>query len=697
MSYHLSYAKYSIHVILSLLTLLSPTYAQSVTECAGTECQSTSIQSGQISCNGPNSCQESTLTSDDAEYGFIECTGFESCYETASISSATDVYCSGSNSCQLSNSIDATNIYCAGSTGCARAKLSASGNVYCYSQYGCSGTRINADADTFCSGQSSCYNSFITNGKSANCEANEGCFGARITNANKVGCMGTQSCRRAVISTANSVRGYGYQSMYFTEISGSSSVRGWGYQSLTETIVDSQGLSRMTVEIYTDSYQSQVICRSGSTCTVSCKGTGCGGITYVCLSGATCNVSPGGCVSDNSVADINGETCPTFTDTLSLEIFTDEADEDYEFDEFDEFDDGAIIKADCVRCNDCNAKGECATLAATQGATTRCKGEASCFDAAFSDTAVACEGSRSCAKDIFGNDGKENTFCNGFQSCLNSEGSIGETGFVGFEYFPCSGEFACAVASLQPHGDTSCKGAYSCTRAVINVTEYATVNIEGWQAANRAYIGGMLRVVNVYGYAALAAGVIDTEWLIPRQEEVPEITVNSFGHLSGFGGTVICRAGRECTVNCKSTGCQMLDFVCENGAICNVNPVECKNGNVYRGVDCPKRSNTADADQYMDRKYEMQQDVYERFDAYLDDIMENERLEYDDYEDIMMFMEREMIFAQEQVIDNYSYNNVDNIPVRLVECIFILMGLSCLLWYILIRKQNKDNDYIAIN
>ena len=314
----------------------------------------------------------------------------------------------------------------------------------------------------------------------------------------------------------------------------------------------------------------------------------------------------------------------------------------------------------------------------------------------FSETAVACEGSRSCVKDIFGNDGKENTFCNGFQSCLNTEGSIGETGFIGFEYFPCSGEFACAVATLQPHGDTSCKGAYSCSRADINVTEYATVNIEGWQAASRANIGGMLRTVNVYGYAALSMATIDTEWLIPRQNEVPEIIVNSFGHLSGFQGTVICRAGRECTVNCKSTGCQKLDFVCEHGAICNVNPVECKNGNVYQGVDCPERSNTANADEYMDRKYEMRKDVYDTFDAHLDNIMKNDKLSYDDYENIMMFIEKEMVLAQAKVVENYGYNNTNNNSVRLVGCIFIIIGLSCL-WHILTRKQNKDNDYIAIN
>ena len=96
-----------------------------------------------------------------------------------------------------------------------------------------------------------------------------------------------------------------------------------------------------------------IICQSGSTCSVACKGNGCLGLTYVCLSGATCNYNPTGCLTDNSISDINGVSCPTFTDTLPLES------DNEEFDTTDDKAAVAKINDDACCDDDCDAKREC--------------------------------------------------------------------------------------------------------------------------------------------------------------------------------------------------------------------------------------------------------------------------------------------------------------------------------------------------
>ena len=70
----------------------------------------------------------------------------------------------------------------------------------------------------------------------------------------------------------------------------------------------------MSLKIYgVDSgYGANVICQSGSTCSIQCKSAGCLNLDFICLNGATCSVSPQQCVEDNSVSDYEGVTCPTW-------------------------------------------------------------------------------------------------------------------------------------------------------------------------------------------------------------------------------------------------------------------------------------------------------------------------------------------------------------------------------------------------
>ena len=133
-------------------------------------------------------------------------------------------------------------------------------------------------------------------------------------------CAGLESCARTTITGTQQAQFYASRCGERSSITGVPLIKSYAYQALDSAVIDSDGETDMTVQMYADEagLNSNVICRSGSTCNLACKGTGCSGLTYQCLAGSTCNITPTGCLSDNSVSVSGGVTCPTFTTTLTL-------------------------------------------------------------------------------------------------------------------------------------------------------------------------------------------------------------------------------------------------------------------------------------------------------------------------------------------------------------------------------------------
>ena len=182
------------------------------------------------------------------------------------------------------------------------------------------------------------------------CDGKSSCQGTTLENMERVRCDGTRSCVNANIKNVGSVRGDGDLALTGATLENVSDIQGAGYRSLTGATIDSGSLSSMIVTVLGKSSgnNTSVICRSGSTCSVTCKGDGCEGLLYVCLSGATCNVEPVECFSDNSVDFIAGVSCPTFTNALLLDLDVD--DEEFE-DDKDEIE--ADIKGQCYDKREC--------------------------------------------------------------------------------------------------------------------------------------------------------------------------------------------------------------------------------------------------------------------------------------------------------------------------------------------------------
>ena len=133
-------------------------------------------------------------------------------------------------------------------------------------------------------------------------------------------------------------------------------VEAFGYQSILNAVIDSQ-VKEIVVKVFGESAGNgaTVICRSGATCSLFCKNTGCLGLEYRCLPGSTCNMSPDGCVEDNSVTMIKGIQCPTRTVGMKIAEKTEEFEREQivlkTLDDLD-YDPNHAILPDSFNCNE---------------------------------------------------------------------------------------------------------------------------------------------------------------------------------------------------------------------------------------------------------------------------------------------------------------------------------------------------------
>ena len=172
--------------------------------------------------------------------------------------------------------------------------------------------------------------------------------------------------------------------------------------------------------------------------------------------------------------------------------------------------------------------------------------------------------------------------------------------------------------------------------------------------------------------------------------------MTSYAHLGGDSGTMICRtSSTSCTLNCKATGCKGLEYICENGANCLIDPPQCDgNRNTFRGIDCPTRTNTAFVDQYMEKKHEMRKDIYNAFDQYIEEMMNNNGDYDEDYhEEFMMKLDEKILIGDVGLITAQSIDYYNKQVLIGIGCIaFVVLAMICLFY-----KTNKtENGYQAI-
>eukprot|EP01084_Bolivina_argentea_P019821 36852_1 len=150
---------------------------------------------------------------------------------------------------------------------------------------------------------------------------------------------------------------------------------------------------------------------------------------------------------------------------------------------------------------------------------------------------VFCGGAFACAQISFINASQYWLYCDGGHSCAN----IDKLSYINVGYVVCRGSNSCQNSNIIANGGVHCRGSQSCI-----YTNISTTNVHAFSAYS------------------LYASVIDSQLV------TDSLNVHLYGYQSGFGATVICRAGDICNIYCYNNGCEILYVECEQNSECNI-------------------------------------------------------------------------------------------------------------------------------
>jgi len=256
---------------------------------------------------------------------------------------------------------------------------------------------------------------------------------------------------------------------------------------------------------------------------------------------------------------------------------------------------------DAVELADCTASNSCAGSSIV-GGLVFCEGYRACGSTIDTDSTVECEGYQACydTSDI----SAQRVFCDGSSACSGSSASYdissdlscsGSSACSGGDHrvehsVTCDGNLGCQDLTLQSTGTLSCLGFQGCHNS--EFSDMNEVELFGECAGCDSHFNGV-GTIFALGYKSLNNAIIDS---LGTDGVVARLELQVYGHEAGNGAEVRCRAGSECLVDCKGTACEGLDYFCETGAVCGVEPENCGTDEtsdaVIDGVTCPTMHNT---------------------------------------------------------------------------------------------------------
>ena len=484
--------------------------------------------------------------------------------------------------------------------------------------------------------------SFASTNLGVFCYASESCVDTDINIPDgNVYCSAKAACKSATIR-AKEVRAGSVLSLQNAMIYGASDISISGFYALHGTIIDSDGVTNMEVNMWGNSggNSGTIICRSGSTCSIDCQGNGCNGLTLQCLTGSICNVSPSGCTSGANSGDakINGVDCPEWqqstNDDMDKEMITEARNRynQYKLETYDKDEEDLLsIEPDFRKYKGCDDMNECQgqtvdsstfPFAIFLGANSckncdidynddvLCYGYRSCLLSTkiyTSTNNIECRSSESCRR--AGLISSEKTvICSGPHSCANIDSIESRQGNIkGSGYFAmysagniiakkdvrCEGESSCAKSSISSNKNIYCDGYDSCRGSNLTSTHITCDAFSACQrtiiyARQNLYLHGSLvadasimTARNIYGYGSFPGSIIDSK-------DLNTMTILLQAYRAGYNSDIICRSGARCHLTCRWSGCISLRFKCLMGSICTVDAGNCTNSVAQvNGISCP--------------------------------------------------------------------------------------------------------------
>ena len=383
--------------------------------------------SGTTVCHDAYSCEENTITETDS--GHVQCYGYHSCFEaTITVSGSSDISCYGSYSCYkaVDLSIDTT---------------SGDYDIDCWGLFSCAfvDTMYNYDGDIECMGELSCYQSNLeigTNGGQdyLNVQGDHAAAQSTLTGGYHNQAMGSYSWQNATV--------YG--------IFDSSNFNLFGHNA---------------------GYGATIICGSGLTCNINCRGNGCNDIALTCDGSCTLNID---CTSaEKSDNCPTGYEIPSFIDLPSLlDIELSTYDNSYNpcFSTITD----AINCGDYDECNGDTFNNQSTPVCCTSyqacllaGNITNSISESDLSSSIIDETAIRCDARFSCddVTNYIAAKNGGNIYFTGRETTASSTGIIETTN----EYnIICSGYRSCYDGKTMRNAkNLFCTGAQSCLDSVM--------------------------------------------------------------------------------------------------------------------------------------------------------------------------------------------------------------------------------------
>eukprot|EP01083_Nonionella_stella_P268803 909012_1 len=142
--------------------------------------------------------------------------------------------------------------------------------VHCDGNYSCAHSKIQSQ-QTICNGAYGCHQANITSTGDVHCNGFAGCSYSWLQSAGIVYCGGRDACKWTTIFNANELFSYGSFGAVSSIVMHTPSVYGFGYYSLAFADIDSLNID-IDIRLlgWNAGYFANIICRSGSTCSLFC-------------------------------------------------------------------------------------------------------------------------------------------------------------------------------------------------------------------------------------------------------------------------------------------------------------------------------------------------------------------------------------------------------------------------------------------
>jgi len=165
-----------------------------------------------------------------------------------------------------------------------------------------------------CHGNQACISTQIT-ANQLDCDGSGACKQSKLNIDKLLTCSEDSACKESIITMNENAEIYalGSNALTYAQITGATIIHGYGNRALTSSYITSVENKDLTIYNYGVSagIDANIVCKSGSKCTIECESSGCKDLTITCLSGSNCHLIPDLCETQTHSGSIVDETdCP---------------------------------------------------------------------------------------------------------------------------------------------------------------------------------------------------------------------------------------------------------------------------------------------------------------------------------------------------------------------------------------------------